>query len=469
MRWSWGYHVLLAPPDKYEEEDQPTNSQLEQGRIRYQDDPDSEDDDLQPHFATENDGGLIDASKNSSDTDVEGRDPTSGSATGSQTGPDVGSGRQTPITHQQYTSSVSSRQSLNAGPTKSAPPPELLATPTNGNVKPRSSAVDYSSSMHGMDSSPTTPDEHVPDGLWGLPMRAKLAAKRSFQQVSVMVSTFSRSMFESLPATVQSVMIRIYAGLRRFVLGVWEFMNPPLWAMLAAIVVASVPSLQQLFFCEGTFVRNSVTRAIAQSGGVAVPLILVVLGANLARNTLPEDPHRSVEDDKIERKLLIASIVSRMLLPIIVMAPLLALTAKYVPVSILDDPIFVIVCFLLTGAPSALQLAQICQINGVYMGAMSKLLFQSYVVWYVFAIDTTACFSTDWRQDSPIHPHTCHVCLGSCRMGGGLARWPMANFAHNVYIFRVCLEHATVPMARLSRVYCIRGQPLRVRGARRVA
>ena len=63
------------------------------------------------------------------------------------------------------------------------------------------------------------------------------------------------------------------------------------------------------------------------------------------------------------------------------MDPLLAIIAKFVPVSILDDPIFVIVCFLLTGAPSALQLAQICQINNVYMGAMSNLLFQSYVVW----------------------------------------------------------------------------------------
>jgi predicted permease len=70
-----------------------------------------------------------------------------------------------------------------------------------------------------------------------------------------------------------------------------------------------------------------------------------------------------------------------MLIPTIIMAPLLALTAKFVPVSILGDPIFVIVCFLLTGAPSALQLAQICQINNVYMGAMSTLLFQSYVVW----------------------------------------------------------------------------------------
>ena len=397
VRWSWGYHVLLAPPEKYEDEDHYTNSHIEQGRSRYRDDPDSEDEALLGRPSTGNDRDSLEISKNSSDTVIEGQDPISGSATGSQSGPDIASGRQTPITHQQYASSVSSRKSLNAGSTTSAAPPELLATPTNGNIKPRSGGNDYSSSVQGNNDHPETRDEHVQAGLRGLPVRAKLAAERRFRQVLATVSKSSRSIFEKLPNPLQRVMTRIYTGLRGFVLGVWEFMNPPLWAMLAAILVASIPSLQQLFFCEGTFVRNSVTRAISQSGGVAVPLILVVLGANLARNTLPEDPHYSVEDDKIEKKLLIASIVSRMVLPIVVMTPLLALTAKYVPVSILDDPIFVIVCFLLTGAPSALQLAQICQINGVYMGAMSKLLFQSYVVWYVFALDTTACFSTNWR------------------------------------------------------------------------
>jgi len=127
----------------------------------------------------------------------------------------------------------------------------------------------------------------------------------------------------------------------------------------------SIPALQRLFFTPGSFIENSVTSAIRQSGGVAVPLILVVLGANLARNTLPVESHTS-EDEKEETKILIAALVSRMLLPTIIMAPILAITAKYVPVSILDDPIFIIVCFLLTGAPSALQLAQICQINNVY-------------------------------------------------------------------------------------------------------
>ncbi|CAI4211257.1 unnamed protein product [Parascedosporium putredinis] len=150
--------------------------------------------------------------------------------------------------------------------------------------------------------------------------------------------------------------------------------------MLIAIIVASVPQLQDLFFEEDSFVYNSVTRAVSSSGSVAVPLILVVLGANLARNT-QEHGANDPEEEKIGTKLLIASLISRMLLPTLIMAPILALFAKFVPVSILDDPIFVIVCFLLTGAPSALQLAQICQLNGVYEGVMAKILFQSYVIW----------------------------------------------------------------------------------------
>jgi predicted permease len=197
------------------------------------------------------------------------------------------------------------------------------------------------------------------------------------------VEKTSQQAFHALPVSVQTTLSKIYGGVSRFLAGLWEFMNPPLWAMLIAVIVASVPSLQRLFFEEGSFVANSVTRAIGQSGGVAVPLILVVLGANLARNTLPQESvDENSEENQIGTKLLVASLISRMLLPTLIMAPLLALAAKFVPVSILDDPIFVIVCFLLAGAPSALQLAQICQINNVYESVMSKLLFQSYVIWY---------------------------------------------------------------------------------------
>lgn len=164
----------------------------------------------------------------------------------------------------------------------------------------------------------------------------------------------------------------------RFFNGFMDFMNPPLWAMLLAIIVASVPQLQQIFFTKGTFINASVTRAVSQTGNVAVPLILVVLGANLANST--QDSHKSSHADKLETKILFASLVSRMVLPFVFIAPILALAAKFLNISILSDPVFLVVCFLLTGAPSALQLAQICQVNNVFEDVITRVLFWSYVV-----------------------------------------------------------------------------------------
>ncbi|KAL9118475.1 MAG: hypothetical protein Q9187_004981 [Circinaria calcarea] len=349
LRWSWGYHVLLAPPKKFKGDLNHRNSQIEQGESVYRDDLTIEEEEQSQNRR----------SGDSSETQAD--DANEDSVNGSL---NYDSGERTPLTHQQYTSSVSSKLSMDREQREPGLAPELLATPANGNVKPRLSEDEHITSFPDIRSIPFPEDDHIPDGFRGYPMRF-----------------LSSSIFQSLPNPVQKVLHKLYNGFMKFMRGLREFMNPPLWAMLVAIVVASVPSLQRLFFSEGTFVRNSVTRAISQSGGVAVPLILVVLGANLARNTLPDDPHRTIEDEKLEKKILVAALISRMLLPFCIMAPILAVVAKYVPVSILDDPIFVIVCFLLTGAPSALQLAQICQINGVYMGVMSKLLFQSYVVW----------------------------------------------------------------------------------------
>ena len=357
LRWSWGYHVLLAPPKKYEEEDQQTNSQLEQGR--YRDDPD----------------------EGSSDTNVGDSSPVQN---GGSEAYNFESGDQTPVTHRKYTSSILSKASSPQEQDASKPAPELMPTPANGNLLPRSDG-EHIISFPRIRSAASADDSDVPDGIRGAFIRSKRYALRGIVIVTDNISETARSVFHLLPVSVQKTLSMFYRYLARFVCGLWEFMNPPLWAMLAAIIVASVPSLHHLFFDEGSFIANSATRAISQSGGVAVPLILVVLGANLARNTIPPEEH-SIKDEKEDKKMLIACLISRMLLPTIIMAPLLALTAKYVPVSILDDPIFVIVCFLLTGAPSALQLAQICQINGVYMSVMSKLLFQSYVIWYAFPL-----------------------------------------------------------------------------------
>ncbi|KAG9240655.1 auxin efflux carrier [Calycina marina] len=347
VRWSWGYHVLLAPPESYEEEAGGQNAIIEEGR--YSDNPElipGLDGNESQHAARNN---------------------------GSTTSTSFESGGRTPVTNAHYAESFEDDDDANKA---------FLDTPLNGNM-----FCATTTNGHTQFPSIRTPnneydDSDLPDGIKGWAPKAYRYIQHGFAKVGWVISSSVQRLFYSLPHPVQTFSAKIHNLLTRFFSGVWEFMNPPLWAMLLAVIVASIPDLQRIFFEEDSFIANSVTRAVSQSGGVAVPLILVVLGANLARNTLPKetlDPDS--EENKIGTKLLIASLISRMLLPTIVMAPILALVAKYIPVSIVDDPIFVIVCFLLTGAPSALQLAQICQINGVYEGVMSKLLFQSYVIW----------------------------------------------------------------------------------------
>ncbi|CAK3857416.1 related to membrane [Lecanosticta acicola] len=350
LRWTWGYNVLLKPASAYEEEQRREAAEesrsIEEAQFR---------DDLE--------------------------EPVHRKLLYAKSGTDSGfaSGHQTPVHN--YSRS----------------PDMVPAAPANGNdisTEPRN--------LIGRDSSDarsTASDEMTAFPSFSRSVSAKSAAgstktgwKAPLYRVSnsatvhlrkayVTISTFFHNLFRALPEPMQKVLAFLHYYNSRFWAGVWKQMNPPLWAMLAALIVASIPGLQRAFFTKGTLINNSVTRAISQSGGVAVPLILVVLGANLARSTIPKEQlATSPEQKKEERRLLYASLLSRMVLPVIVMAPILALTAKFVPVSILDDPIFIIVCFLLTGAPSALQLAQICQINNVFMGAMSSLLVASYVV-----------------------------------------------------------------------------------------
>lgn len=387
VRWSWGYHVLLAPPEKFEGEDEHANDQIEQGRGRYRDEADTDDEeDLLGASASEDDeryGGSSDtaAGSPSAGTPSDGhRVARKAGGSSPHTESDFESGVATPVTHYQYTSSVSSKKS-SRGPKHPDSAPGLLPTPANGNVLPGDGSNGNITSFPSIRlPSPGTGDGHmVAPKRWVSHLKSWL--RETITSLSSKASKGMATVFGSLPLPVQRALSAFRRGSIRFLHGLWDFMNPPLWAMLAAIVVASIPSLQRLFFTEGTFLQNSVTRAVSQSGGVAIPLILVVLGANLANNTVASEGRPSVEKDKLETRLLIASIVSRMVLPFIIMAPMLALAAKYVPISILDDPIFVIVCFLLTGAPSALQLAQICQINGVYENVMARLLFQSYVIW----------------------------------------------------------------------------------------
>jgi len=80
------------------------------------------------------------------------------------------------------------------------------------------------------------------------------------------------------------------------------------------------------------------------------------------------------------KRIVVGSLLSRMILPPFILLPIITLCVKFFKVSILDDPIFLIVAFILTISPPAIQLSQITQLNNIYQKEMSGVLFWGYVV-----------------------------------------------------------------------------------------
>jgi auxin efflux carrier family protein len=161
----------------------------------------------------------------------------------------------------------------------------------------------------------------------------------------------------------------------------------PLWAMLVAVLIALYPQLQHyLFFREGGFVRGSVIYAIQTCGDVSIPLILVILGANLANDD--EITHSTGEDSETapvtnrkwtltqRQRGIILGIATRMIIVPLIICPLtipVALWGVRYHMGVLCDPIFWVVCWLLVGSPTAVQLTQITQLNDVFEGEMATV------------------------------------------------------------------------------------------------
>ena len=352
LRWSWGFNSLLAKED---------------------------------HFTVEEGGsGVIQAENglavHTDRTPLLSDGPDSPSGLSHLTAQDEAwpaSGARTPENSQMHSSaSKTTLQGLGSGGA-----PQLAYPPYVDS--------DESDRRSAPAATPARPQRRRLSRAASILIRTPLRATRRSS------ARLSRAVFGSLPPPVQKGLAATFRVSGKVARGVWANMNPPLWAMLAAIVVACTPALRHLFFTRGTAVNISLTRAVEQTGGVAVPLILVVLGANLGNSGANAsrlertsavtvdgvaEGRDAASDSRFETKLLVACIVSRMVLPILMLAPVFALVAKYAPVSIVDDPVFVVVVFLLTGAPAALQLAQICQLNDVFVGVMTRLLFHSYVV-----------------------------------------------------------------------------------------
>ena len=337
VRWSWGYHVLLGPRKECEE--------LDDGTLAEEANTDRGDSD------TENGRGIMQAKDTAGDL-------SNGTAALDQ--PYPGSTLRYSTCTPPYC--------LDRPYTATSTTTTSTSTSTSATLMVSNEARSLSQETLVSETRSTQPDGN--DTSSNPP--AGLAAHPPLDKASHSQTPISRP--RKVWQCISKVAVKVYTA-------IIAFMNPPLWAMLIAITIASIPPLKNIFFSQGTFIHSSITRAVGQLGNVAVPLVLVVLGASLGSNGATTEPSpSSVRAARQNNKLLIASLLSRMVLPFIIMAPLLAVAAKYLPISILGDPIFVVVCYLLVGAPSALQLAQICQINGIYETVIARIMFWSYVV-----------------------------------------------------------------------------------------
>lgn len=350
LRWSWGYHVLLAPKHKYFEYQE---QNAEEGR-NYRDGEEHDEYEAEDPIDINDSETACDDNHSSDPRRHQPAGRTAASTRSQLLFPDLEEDE--PSNKRSVTHPPANRSTLNGHNNDSLP---LFPQIRNGD--------DIAAASQ--------------DGIRGMLARIKHSVKSRLEACETFATGLFVRLYQTLPVSIQATLRLSILFWHKTITFLSEIMNPPLWAMLTAVLVASVPVLQKTLF-ENEYVHNSLTNSIESCGNVAVPLMLVVLGANLARNTSAEkDKEFDSEEERIGTKMLIAALMSRMMIPIVVLAPILIITVKYLNIAILEDPIFVIVCFLLTGAPTALQLAQICQINNVFEKTMDRILFQSYAIW----------------------------------------------------------------------------------------
>ncbi|ODV64299.1 auxin efflux carrier [Ascoidea rubescens DSM 1968] len=172
----------------------------------------------------------------------------------------------------------------------------------------------------------------------------------------------------------------LYSTLNKIKTKVLQYMNPPLYAMIAAMIISLLPRVRKILFENNGFLNSTIVLATDQLGALAVPLVLIILGANLyPSNDVPSaTPYYN--------RLVFGSLISRMLLPATILVPLTFLIVKYLSIPNATDPVFLLCAFVLIFCPPALQVSQICQINEIYQKEMAGVLFWSYVIFTLPAI-----------------------------------------------------------------------------------
>ncbi|CEP18606.1 hypothetical protein [Parasitella parasitica] len=156
-----------------------------------------------------------------------------------------------------------------------------------------------------------------------------------------------------------------------------KYMSPPLYAALLALFVGLCPPIKRLLYNRDSFFYASVTKAIESCGKASVPIVLVCLGAQL--KNIRETQH---DNSPRYRQPVSLSIFIRMVLTPLCLLPIVYVFAAYGLrwSELASDPMFIVSMIVVGCTPTAINLAQITQVSGVFEKEMLNVLFWSYGV-----------------------------------------------------------------------------------------
>lgn len=161
-----------------------------------------------------------------------------------------------------------------------------------------------------------------------------------------------------------------------FFVSVDKFMSPPLYAALLALIVGLTPPLKNLMYNQESFFYASITKAIESCGKASVPIVLVCLGAQL------KSIRETQQTSTAPYKPVALSIFIRMFLTPLCVIPIVFAFAYFGKAwsELASDPMFIVSMVVVGCTPTAINLSQITQVNGIFEEEMLNVLFWSYGV-----------------------------------------------------------------------------------------
>ncbi|KAH7046341.1 auxin efflux carrier [Linnemannia elongata] len=175
-----------------------------------------------------------------------------------------------------------------------------------------------------------------------------------------------------------------------------QVLTPPLLTALVALVVGLVPALHHFFMSHESKFYAFVVRPLEECGAGAIPLILLCLGAQVVHLASSSSSSSSscpsiaspapladatiCEQPRQESQEMGYAILARNILAPLICLPAILFHPTSLSPTLTQDPVFKMVLVLVAGAPTAINLTQLCQIKGFFEREMATMLFWSYCV-----------------------------------------------------------------------------------------